>query len=139
MIDLTQKEVHLYKILVTLFGKENVIPRVTVKTVCENLPDTASFFPKELEGVQVLFTVVNDDDAPKLVVEFAPEISEVVDVYALEREKKIVHLLNACQIRYISINDLDYQDLIKFNKHRDFLVQFFQEKCGIDSDGDEEE
>lgn len=131
MIDLTQREVLLFKILISLFGKENVIPKMSLKAVCENSVETASLMNLEDAQLQLLFTVVNNDDVPKLVVEFAAETSKYVDLYSLEREKKVRQFLSSHSIRSIHISEGEYDDLIRSASDRDFVVKFFQDKCGL--------
>jgi len=129
MISFTHEEAILFRILQSLFGHGQVIPHMSVKAICGGLnPETLPDSPKS--GWKCLFTVVDSGDMPKLVVEFSSSTAQTIDMNAYERAQVIEPILAAHQIRYMLISDQDFADITHPAADREFLVQFFREKCG---------
>ena len=129
MIAFTHEEAILFRILQSLFGHGQVIPHMSVKAICGGLdPTTLPESPSS--GWKCLFTVVDSGDMPKLVVEFSSTTSQTIDMHAFERVQIIGPILAAHQIRYMVISDHQNADITHPAVDREFLIQFFREKCG---------
>lgn len=122
MIDLTLEEAQLFRILTGFFGKERVVPRVSVLSICGGEPPAAvglNFSDMELCELKAwmkrnscLFTVINDEGDACLVIEFASDFTEIVDLGELERRKLLLPLLAAVSIPYITITGEEFSDML---------------------------
>jgi hypothetical protein len=115
MINLNLEEVKLMRILTSLFGVERVVPQMSVLSICGGaLPELYSQNPKihnfSKRG-KCLFTVVDNQDQPKLVVELHSGFKEAVDPVEAEHLSILPELFTACGIKYVSI-DCEELDLI---------------------------
>lgn len=123
MLDLSINEAQLFRQLAVLFGQERVIPHLSVLMVCggelPNFADSAlgESGQKALENGwasknRCLFTIVDHNDQPKLVIDIMPEFSQqVVDVEQELRARVIDALLQIKGIHYVPISDQDCQEL----------------------------
>lgn len=113
---MTIDEAILFRILVSVFGKDRVIPGMSLKA---------------LVGVEYnfscLFTVVNDNDLPRMVVEFYFSDSDTIDLKEMERKKIVEKILIEHDIRYITISEADFLDIRGADSKT--LINFFQDKC----------
>lgn len=113
---MTLEEAILFRILGSVFGKDNVIPGMRLKALV----------PTELE-FSCLFTVVNEDNAPKLVVEFFLSDSSTIEVKEIERRALVESVLVQNGIKYITISETDFSDISGADSET--LINFFQDKC----------
>jgi hypothetical protein len=79
-----------------------------------------------------LFTIVDDDDTPKMVMEFAPDFTQFIEVEQLERQKRLPSLLGACGVQYITMSASELGELTDPDGTIDF-VAFLQDKVGVDA------
>ncbi len=113
---MTLDEAILFRILSSVFGQERVIPGMSLKAL---VPTEHNFV--------CLFTVVDDDDQPKLVVEFFLTNSVTIDVNEMERRVLVEKVLVQNGIRYITISEDDFFDIRGADSET--LINFFQDKC----------
>lgn len=106
-------EAQLFRILTSFFGPDRVVPRMSVLAICGgSLPEkfvaTLSLWARENT---CLFTVVNDDDTPKLVFEFFHGFVESIEVEQLEHQQHLPDLFAVHGIQYIPISPDEFRDL----------------------------
>jgi len=140
MGEMSLEEAQLFRMLSGLFGRDRVVWNMSVRAVCNGVPsgevDVALGQAEPwLERSGCLFTVVDGDDTPKMVVEFAPDFSRFIEVAQMERHQRLPALLEGHGIRYISISSVEFRDMTDPESSLDF-VSFLKDKFGIDDSGD---
>ncbi len=134
MIDLELREVRLYRLLCSFFGKEQVVPRMRVTAVCEG--NVAEGDRAWAETNSCLMTVVNRDDTPKLVFEFFNGTEESIDTDELELVERLPRLLEAVGVGMVTLSEeeldlLTTPGVIEFHR-------WLSEKLAIHSPGNDE-
>lgn len=133
MIALSLEEAVLLRILESIFGHGQVIPNMSLCAICGGDEAKRNSEPYKM---QCLFTVVDPDDMPKLVVEFTETNQNTIDLSSYNRIEIIEPILAEHQIRYMVISREDYSDLTHPAADREFLINFFSEKCGVEIDNE---
>lgn len=126
MEDYNLREAQLYRVLVGVFGKERVIPRAKITLVCGGvLPDLPEArYPKYAswaEGFRCLFTIVNGQDEPCLVIEFFSGFGGVIDPVEAEREHYLPSVLRCRNIYYMTLSEEEFDELIAPEASMSFL------------------
>lgn len=142
MSEMSLSEAQLFRMLVGLFGRDRVVWNMSVRAVCGGgypveMGDSAATIAEWAEVAACLFTVVDFDDVPKMVVEFAPDFSLYVDVKEVDRHQKLPHLLDTRGVRYVSITKAEFIDMTDSKSSLD-LVSFLKDKFGVEDSGDSE-
>jgi len=137
MIEMSLQEAQLFRMLVSLFGRDRVVWSMSVRAVFGGeLPSEFKETDKSLtawaERDKCLFTIVDDDDTPKMVMEFAPDFTQFIEVEQLERQKRLPSLLGACGVQYITMSASELGELTDPDGTIDF-VAFLQDKVGVDA------
>ncbi len=123
---LDAQEALLFRLLVSFFGEDRVVPFMSLNAVCGGaLPsrlsseqsnaierDSQTSASKWARASRCLFTVVNEDDSPRLVIEFFEDFREVVDVRELVRRRYMAPVLSAAGVHYVTISAEELQDII---------------------------
>lgn len=140
MAEMSLEEAQLFRMLSGLFGRDRVVWNMSVRSVCNGVsPGGGDIVPTQteswLELSGCLFTVVDGEDTPKMVVEFAPDFSRYIEVTRMERHQRLPVLLEGYGIRYISISSAEFRDMTDPESSLD-LVSFLKDKFGIDDSGD---
>lgn len=144
MLEVDHSQAILFRILSSFFGRERVIPHMSVMAVCGgDLPVTLSqTLTTEIEAqVQAplkewgkrskcLFTIVNDDDDPKMVVELAIDTDEAIDVEALHRQRYVEPIVAAAGVNYVLISDEELRELCDPSSSLD-IVRLLKDRFGI--------
>ena len=139
MVEMSLHEAQLFRMLEGFFGRDRVIWNMSVRTVCggeyptvgeESGDETARW--AEVAGC--LFTVVDEDDTPKMVVEFAEGLSQTIDVSMLDRQQKLPGLLERRGIRYIILTQDEFDEILDPHSSLD-LVSILKDRFGIHDDG----
>lgn len=108
------EEAQLFRMLTDLFGRDQVLFRMSALTVCGGQVDavphklrdgfaTTSELSRWAAGETCLFTIVDADDSPKLVVEFAEEFRDIVDPLLVDHHRILPTLLEEVGVRYVRI------------------------------------
>lgn len=130
MIDLDNNEAILFRLLASFFGRDKVIPQMSILAVCggelpaglsepskDSNSNQVSLCAEELQALKIsakkmkcLFTVVNDNDLPRLVVELGVDAKGSIDLAELDKQEKVRPILGAASIPYIilSKNELSF-------------------------------
>ena len=117
MIDLDNNEAILFRLLASFFGRDRVIPQMSVLAACGGDLPVAKL--EKLDKQQALsfaktkkclFTVVNELDAPKLVVELGVDAKTSIDLSELDKQEQARPILSAAGIPYIVLtkNELSF-------------------------------
>jgi hypothetical protein len=141
MSEMSLQEAQLFRMLVSFFGQERVLWGMSVKAVCggeyphlHDLPVAAT--SAWADGDRCLFTVVDEQDEPKMVVEFAPDYSRYIEVDRLDRHTMLPRLLGARGVQYVTMTAKELDEIIDPGGTLD-LVAFLQDKFEVDEGGEE--
>lgn len=133
-------EAQLFRLLSGLFGGERVVPHMRVISVCGGaLPSAALDGAGEratwAEQNRCLFTIVDGDDNPCLVVEFFAGFSEFIDPTEEEHQRFLRPILAAQGIPYVTISPSEFAEILDPGSGLD-LVAFLRDKvdptCGAE-------
>ena len=136
MPDFTLQEAQLYRMLVNVFGAERIIPHMSVLAVCGGeLPKGIVVedrpLPQDLSGWaksnRCLFTFVDSEDAPTLVLDFEAFNDGTVDPNRIEYQRVVRPLLDAAGVRFFTITNDEFAELLKPTGNLD-LLGFFQDR-----------
>lgn len=136
MAEMSLDEAQLFRLLVGFFGKDRVLFSMSVRAVCGG---DLSVLPEVLddetrawaERNRCLFTVVDDDDDPKMVVEFEPDFSAYIEVEQLERKSRLPALLKANGIQYLTITGKEMGEILDPNGAMG-LIDLLKDRFGIE-------
>jgi molybdopterin-guanine dinucleotide biosynthesis protein A len=128
------REAQLYRILMDVFGRERIIPKAKISFVCggdlPRLPQTRyPRYKRWAEEFRCLFTVVNHHDEPCLVIEFLTDFTDAIDPHEAEREQYLPSVLKLRNIRYMTVNDEEFDALLEPDAEFQFL-RLVEEKIG---------
>ena len=137
MIDLSLAEAKLFRLLASFFGKDQVLPHMSVMAVCGgSLPKEVVFDQIDLRAWAkkntCLFTIVDSQDDPKLVIEFFSGFEEAIDVREAEHQRYLRPILQAAGIGYVTMSNAEFDDMLDPGSSLD-LVSFLKAKTGDDS------
>jgi hypothetical protein len=137
MIEMSLAEAQLFRMLVGIFGSDRVVWSMSVRAVCGGeLPHTINNGDEELreraERDKCLFTIVDDNDTPKMVMELQPDFTQFIEVERLERQRWLPSLLSQCGVQYITMSASELGEIINPDGKMDF-VSFLQDKVGVDN------
>lgn len=107
MIDLDNNEAILFRLLASFFGKERVIPQMSVLAACGGDLPQGKFEDRDLSFAKkkkCLFTVVNELDTPKLVVELGVDAKSSIDLSELDKQEQARPILTAAGVPYIILS-----------------------------------
>ncbi len=139
MIAFSLQEAQLYRLLAGFFGGERVVPNMRVIAVCggELPPGQAPEAARWARENNCLFTIVDESEEPRLVVEFFSGYANRVDVSEEQHQRFLRPLLAARSIRYITISEGEFSDLTDPRAEADFVA--FMEKKVVEADLSERE
>ena len=121
MTMLSMPEAQLFRLLASFFGEERVIPKMSVMAVCGgSLPEIGSADTVEQSPSlnrwarenKCLFTVVDHEDEPRLVVEFFAGFQSSVDVVEEAHQRVLPELLKTVGIHYVTISPEEFRDVL---------------------------
>lgn len=140
MVEMSLQEAQLFRMLSGFFGRDRVVWNMSIRSVCGGVSTSVNSSlgaPAEtwVDVAGCLFTVVDAEDTPKMVVEFAPDFSRYIEVNLLERHQRLPGLLDRHGIRYISITFDEFRDMTDPQSSLD-LVSFLKDKFGINESED---
>ncbi len=133
-------EAQLFRLLVGFFGKDRVLFSMSVRAVCGGDLTTLSHPLDDetrawAEKNRCLFTVVDAEDDPKMVVEFEPDFSNFIEVDQLERKSRLPALLKASGVQYLTITGEEMGEILNPNGTID-LVDVLKDRFGIEDTSD---
>jgi hypothetical protein len=127
MIDFTLQEAQFYRVLVDFFGHDRVVPKMRVLAICGGtLPQVAVSGQPELElwanENKCLFTIVNEQDLPRLVIEFFSGFEESVEIQDVEHQRYLPRLLKAAGVQYVTFSLAEFSELLDPHSSLDFVT-----------------
>lgn len=115
----TLQEAQIFRILTNLFGLDNVIPRMSILTVCGGeLPIVLGL--RASEGLEdwarlnkCLYTIVDGQGLPRLVIDiFATFDGKTIDAVELEHQRIAPVLFSAIEIKYIVLSHEEVSEIL---------------------------
>jgi hypothetical protein len=142
MSEMSLEEAQLFRILGGFFGRERVVWNMSVRTVCGgSFPPVSAAEAGDVgrwaNAAGCLFTIVDADDVPKMVVEFAVDLSRCIDLQLLERQQQLPGLLESCGIRYIVVTPSEFQEILDPRSSLD-LASLLKDRLGLVTDEDDD-
>ena len=145
MFALSLQEAQLLRILAGLFGKDAVVPQMRVIAVCGgqipdcgHLAEAQEWKPEELQAWaknhRCLFTIVDPEDNPRLVVDLFSTTSDAIVARDMEHKKYLGPLLGVIGIPYVAIQPDELAEMLDPEGTLD-IYSFFQAK--VEQGGDE--
>lgn len=142
MTEMSLQEAQLFRMLGGFFGRDRVVWNMSVRTVC------GGAYPSGREGISddvgrwaevagCLFTIVDGDDVPKMVVEFAVDLTRCIDLQLLERQEHLPKLLELCGIRYIVVTEAEFEEILDPSSSLD-LTSLLKDRLGLANDDDDD-
>lgn len=121
MLGFSHNEALLLRILTAVFGDERIVPQMRVIAVCGGEVPTSMELDRISSGgvdlvawarsSRCLFTIVDDDDAPKLVVDLFDGFDDSIEPHQAEFQKYIRPVLSAVGVNYITISAKELFDM----------------------------
>jgi hypothetical protein len=146
MVALNQTEAQLFRMLVGVFGPDRVVPHMSVTAVCGGeFPHAATVLPcfnrqgpdfgrSWARSTKCLFTIVDDDDDPRLVVEFYSPAADAIDAQEIEHQQYLKPVLQHVGIQYVTIAQDEFDDLLTPGSGLTLTALFFS-KLGVADEG----
>lgn len=143
MIEMSLQEAQLFRMLEAFFGRDRVVWNMSVRSVCGGEYPVVQGQPEEsvarwAEICGCLFTVVDGDDNPKMVVEIGADPSHAIDVAELDRQQRLPELLRMRGVQYVLVSNDEFEEMLDPNSSLD-LVSVLKDRFGIDDAQDENE
>ena len=143
MSEMSLQEAQLFRVLGGFFGRDRVVWNMSVRTVCGgSYPPGAEEIAVDIanwaEVAGCLFTIVDDDDCPKMVVEFAVDLKRCIDVQLLERQEHMPKLLALCGVRYVVVTEAEFEEILDPNSSLD-LTSLLKDRLGLANDDEEDD
>lgn len=136
MIELSLSEAQLLRILSEFFGKERVIPFMSVLAVCNGeIPDSFQSNGFDIRAwakkSKCLFTIVDREDSPRAVFEFFSGFGDVIENDVVEHRQYLRPLLRQKGIHYITITNDEFSEILDPQGTLDF-VSFLKDRMQVD-------
>ena len=114
---LTLQEAQLFRILCGLFGSERVIPQMSVVAACGGeLPAQALLDEPALKPwarrTKCLFTVVDHEDNPRVVVEFFSGYANGIVAEEVDRQRYLPNLFRFVGVDYVTFSQEEFEDVL---------------------------
>ena len=120
MITLDHSEAILFRMLASFFGDENVIPNMSVLSVCHG-QKLNSQTEEWARRTKCLFTVVDRKDEPRLVVEFFSGFDQPFRPEDEEHQRLLRPMLHQAGIAYITISNQEFTEITAPDGRMDFF------------------
>jgi hypothetical protein len=135
MSTFTTDEAQLFRVLTRVFGAERVVPNMRAVAVCGgSVPEAAE---REQPGTRswattntCLFTLIDHNDDPQLVIEFFSGFKDFVDPREEQHQRFLPNLLAAAGVKYLTLTREEFTAIIECGDLRDFYY-VLGEKLGL--------
>ncbi len=115
MVTLELHEAQLFRLLCTCFGNDRVIYGMSASAICDgDFPLEDEFEEDETSWVaeyKCLFAITDEAFKPKLVVDFVPGFTNLIDVIQVNKRNAAKSFLNARGIHYIGITEDEFSKM----------------------------
>lgn len=122
--------------LAGFFGRDRIVPHMSVLAVCGGeVPSGIAVEQRPLpsnlkewaKGNRCLFTLVDAQDTPKLVLDFEALNDGTVDPDKIEYHRVLRPVLEAAGVRFLTITNDEFAELLRPTGNLD-LLGFFQDR-----------
>lgn len=120
MITLDHNEAILFRMLSSFFGEDNVIPHMSVLSVCGGQIEDASLIDWARKS-KCLFTIVNGHDEPRLVVEFFSGFHNPFRPEDEEHQRLLKPMLQQASITYLTLSQEEFDEIAASDGRLDFF------------------
>lgn len=139
-MDLRLNEAQLLRHLMSFFGAERVVVNMSVLAVCGGeLPAAISNRMPQLgnwaKRNHCLFTIVNSEDEPRMVVEFRSDHDGAIDALETEHQAYLSPILHEAKIRYITFSQDEFVEVLQPDGRYDFFT-LLRSKVGVPLEGE---
>lgn len=124
-------EAILFRLLASFFGLDQVIPKMSLLSVCGGtlplkLPNsTTDGITEDLtiwaKSNKCLFTIIDPDDMPKLVFDFFEGFDKPFEIKDVISQKHIKPILKAAGVQYISLSIEELEEMTDPDSDLDFF------------------
>lgn len=130
MDQLSSIETKLYQLLIAFFGRDQVIPLMRVVAVCGGTMPVAAASPGILNcpdlvlwgaSNRALFTIVDQQDHPRMVVEIAGATGAVIDAESIEHQRVLAVVLSVIGVRYLLVQESEIHEMLDPNSSLDLF------------------
>lgn len=124
-------EAQLFRLLAGFFGRDQVMFRMSVLSICGgelpgkvDLGTTRKDFDLKswARSSTCLFTIIDPECNPRMVVEFFAGFERSVDATEVEHERYLKPILQAAKIPYVTISGEEFEELLDPNSSLDFCT-----------------
>lgn len=110
-------EAQLFRILTGFFGRDQVLFGMSALSVCGgSVPQGFEIAGVDLfawaQANRCLFTIVDRDDNPKMVIEFFSGFGQTIDPVEVEHQRYMGPLLQASGVRYVTMSEEEFSDIL---------------------------
>lgn len=122
MIALDHSEAILFRMLTSFFGRDHVVPSMSVMTVCggslsndlrlDGMGLSLSDLSLWAKQNKCLFTIVDHDDNPRMVVEFFSGFEDSVSNSDVEHQRYLRPVLAHHGVTYVTISNDEFGELL---------------------------
>jgi hypothetical protein len=136
MISMSLQEAQLFRMLEDLFGRDRVVWNMSTRSVCGGEypacgDEPAATVARWAEASGCMFTVVDQNDNPKMVVELALDFAQPIDVALLDRQQRLPALLGQCGVNYVLVTQDEFSEMLDPKGSLD-LVSVLKDRFGIE-------
>jgi hypothetical protein len=148
MIELELHEAQLYRMLSSLFGTDRIVVRMSALAACggevREVPESLKPGFTSAESLKgwaaqesCLFTVVDHNDSPKMVLEFFSGFGKIIEAHAVDHHRILPALLQEVGVHYVTIPRDQFSRMIDPSQSFDltsYLGDFFDTASDEDAD-----
>ena len=138
------QEAQLFRMLEAFFGRDRVIWNMSVRSVCGGTyprvrGEAEESIAKWADAALCLFTIIDEQDNPKVVIELGVNLKQPIDVARLDRQQRLPELLGMRGVQYVLVSNDEFEEILDPASSLD-LVSVLKDRFGIeDADGDPED
>jgi len=123
----------LLRLLAAFFGEDRIVYGMSLYAICGG--DFSEVLASEqvhmAKGRMCLFTVVDEADHPKLVVDILPYVGGIVEMGLYEEQEFVEQALFRAGIKYVTISEEELRELLDVRSGVD-LCTLLTAKVGSD-------
>lgn len=133
-VELENKQAILLRLLTQVFGKDNIIFNISLWLLLQDF-DIELANNVQYKNYKCLFTILDKNNTPKLVVNFDPlyEKEKYIDVHEFEKHTILEKVLKEVSVMYLVVNKEDF-DGLTHPKHPVSVIDFINYKLGLDEE-----
>lgn len=135
MTMLSSDEAQLFRVLSNAFGRDRVIPHMRAVAICGgSISDAVEAAQPGVrawaERNTCLFTLIDGEDEPQLVIEFFSGFQQYVDAREEQHQRFLPELLRNVGVKYITLSPEEFTAILECGDIREFY-RTIGEKLGL--------